>query len=195
MLEEFDVYLVGVGGQGIGLLSELLARAVDYSGQRVIGADTHGLAQRGGTVSSHVRIGEKANSVLVAPGTADMVISLERHEALRGMNDYLRDGGILVYYDTSWQPLDVRLRKAVETDNPTVSEEANRRNITLVRVYLDTLDDPRMQNMVVLSTIARLELVPNLKRDHYEAAIKDLLDGHSLDENLGLFNKLIEYTE
>lgn len=57
-MRSFSIFLIGVGGQGIGLLSEIIARAVDYSGQKVLGVDTHGLAQRGGVVSSHIKIGK-----------------------------------------------------------------------------------------------------------------------------------------
>ena len=84
MSESYDIYMTGVGGQGIGLLAEALARAVDRAGLSVRGCDTHGLAQRGGIVSSHLRIGASAHSPLVSPGRADLVIALEgqtcRHE-------------------------------------------------------------------------------------------------------------------
>lgn len=195
MTDKFDVYLVGVGGQGIGLLSEVLARAIDYSGQRVIGADTHGLAQRGGMVSSHIRIGKVPNSVLIACGTADMVVSLERHEALRGMNDFLKDKGTLIYYDAVWQPLGVRLRKEKEISNCLISEEAAKRGITVIRIFLEDLADSRMQNVVLLSAIARQKLLQGVKTEHYNMALKDLLSDSSLNSNLGLFNKLIEAVE
>ena len=112
--EKFDIFVIGVGGQGIGLLSEALIRAADHAGKTVRGVDTHGLAQRGGMVASHVRIGAGAHSPLVMAGQAEMVVALERHEALRGMNLYLQDGGTLVYYDAVWQPLDVRLKKQAQ---------------------------------------------------------------------------------
>jgi indolepyruvate ferredoxin oxidoreductase, beta subunit len=110
----FDIYMLGVGGQGIGLLSEALARAADHAGIQVRGVDTHGLAQRGGTVVSNLRLGPRAFSPLVEIGTADLVIALERHEAVRGVSRYLRENGTLVYYDAVWQPLDVRLGKGKE---------------------------------------------------------------------------------
>lgn len=102
--DRLNIYMIGVGGQGIGLLSETLIRAADYAGLKVRGVDTHGLAQRGGTVQSHLRIGEGIYSSLIQKGRADIVIGLERNEALRGMETYLKEGGTLIYYDTSWQP-------------------------------------------------------------------------------------------
>ena len=53
-----NIYLIGVGGQGIGLLSEVLIRAADHAGFGVTGVDTHGLAQRGGIVVSQIKIGD-----------------------------------------------------------------------------------------------------------------------------------------
>lgn len=195
MPNKFDIYLVGVGGQGIGLLSEAIARAIDYSGQRVIGADTHGLAQRGGMVSSHIRLGETPNSVLIARGNAELVISLERHEALRGMNDYLKDEGTIIYYDAVWQPLGVRLKKEREVSNHLISEEAAKRGITVIRVFLEDLADSRMQNVVLLSTIVRQGLIPGVLSEHCEVALKDLLSGSILEKNLELFGKLVEVVE
>ena len=80
-MKTFNIYLSGVGGQGIGLLSELILRAVDHAGQPVKAVDTHGLAQRGGIVVSHIRIGPAVFSPLIRPHQADLVVALERHEA------------------------------------------------------------------------------------------------------------------
>jgi len=60
--------MIGVGGQGIGLLSEVLLRAVDYAGLRVKAVDTHGLAQRGGVVVSNLRMGDNVFSPLIPGG-------------------------------------------------------------------------------------------------------------------------------
>ena len=107
-MTSFNIYLTGVGGQGIGLLSEILLRSADHAGLKVKAVDTHGLAQRGGIVISHLRIGEKVFSPLIFRNQADLVVALERNEALRGLNAALKDNGTLIYYDTSWQPLEVR---------------------------------------------------------------------------------------
>jgi Pyruvate/2-oxoacid:ferredoxin oxidoreductase gamma subunit len=108
-MKRFSIYLCGVGGQGIGLLSEVLLRAADHAGLAVKAVDTHGLAQRGGIVVSQIRIGDTVHSPLICEQQADLVVSLERHEALRAVTRYVRDGGTLIYYNTVWQPLGVRL--------------------------------------------------------------------------------------
>ncbi|NUU98925.1 pyruvate ferredoxin oxidoreductase [Marinitoga sp. 1154] len=187
----FNIYLIGVGGQGIGLLSEVIIRAADKANLPVKGVDTHGLAQRGGTVSSNIRIGN-VNSPLIMKNQADLVVALERHEALRGMNDYSKNNSTVIYYDTVWQPLDVRLRKNKEINNDILLKVANKRNINLIKVYIDDLNDARMQNMAVLATMAKYNLIPNVQKNHYIAAIKDLLTGNILKNNIELFEKIYE---
>ncbi len=191
MIDKFDIYISGVGGQGIGLLSEALIRAIDYSGQRAIGADTHGLAQRGGIVVSHLRIGRDVNSVLIRKFTADLVVSLERHEALRAMQDYLKDGGKLIYYNAVWQPLEVRLMKENQITDSVVLREAKKRNIKVYEIFDKELKDSRMQNIVLLSYIAKYKLVPGLDSTHCISAIKDLIKGNILDQNLEVFEKVL----
>jgi indolepyruvate ferredoxin oxidoreductase beta subunit len=188
--EKFDIYIIGVGGQGVGLLSETLIRAADHAGLAVKGVDTHGLAQRGGMVVSHVRIGAGGHSPLVMAGMAEMVVALERHEALRGMNLYLQDGGTLVYYDTAWQPLNVRLKKEPMVEAAVIAKECLARKIREVRVFQAGLEDPRMQNVAVLAGICRRELVPGMNAGHVEAALNDLLAGPVLEKNLALFRKV-----
>jgi indolepyruvate ferredoxin oxidoreductase beta subunit len=111
-MKAFNIYLTGVGGQGIGLISEIILRAADHAGQPVKSVDTHGLAQRGGIVISHIRIGDNVFSPLIPSGQADLGISLERHEALRAVATVLKARGHLIYYNTVWQPLSVRLNEA-----------------------------------------------------------------------------------
>lgn len=189
-MKSFNIYLIGVGGQGIGLLSEVIIRAADKAKLNVRGVDTHGLAQRGGTVSSNIRIGENIYSPLIMKGQADLVIALERHEALRGMIDYSKNGGTVLYYDAVWQPLDVRLRKSKEIENEMVEKEANQRNVKLIRVYIDDLEDARMQNMTILAAMSKKEIIPDIRKEHYLEAIEDLLAGKVLKKNMELFERI-----
>jgi len=181
-----NIYMTGVGGQGIGLLSEVLLRAIDHSGETVRGVDTHGLAQRGGVVVSQIRTGTEAFSPLIAPGEADLVLALERHEALRGTNAFLADGGALAYYDAVWQPYEVRCGTSPEVTVKEIEELCTRRSIKLVRVYLKDLPDPRMQNTALLGEAVRGNLIPGLTREHLAAAFGDILKGAVLERNLSL---------
>jgi indolepyruvate ferredoxin oxidoreductase, beta subunit len=191
-MTKFDIFIIGVGGQGIGLMSETIARAASYAGWPTNGADTHGLAQRGGTVTSHVRLGENAHSSIIRKGTADLVISLERHEALRGMNDYLVDGGTLVFYNASWQPLSVRLGNTAETSTDEIYAQAKLRNVRVYEVFDGQLENEKFQNVAVLGCIAAHKLIPNILSGHFRFALQDLLAGNLLEANLLVFDKAIK---
>ena len=184
-----NIYMIGVGGQGIGLLSEVLIRAADLAGLPVRGVDTHGLAQRGGTVESHLRIGEELFSPLVQPGHADCVIALERHEAMRGMISYSKIGGSAVYYDAVWQPLSVRLGRTAKQEIDALEKKAVEKNITLHRVFDEQLEDTRMQNVVLLGYLCKNNVIAGIERRHYEQALSDLLSGHVLEKNMKVFTR------
>ncbi|MDR1533725.1 MAG: indolepyruvate oxidoreductase subunit beta [Planctomycetota bacterium] len=90
-----SVLLAGVGGQGILLASNILARAALLSGRDVKTNEVHGMAQRGGSVVAEIRFGPKVHSPLIAPGGADVLAALEETEALRYAS-YLAPGGLAV---------------------------------------------------------------------------------------------------
>ena len=90
-----SIVLCGVGGQGTILASKLLAAAAMAKGLPVKTAETIGMAQRGGSVFSHVRIGDGAVSPLIGRGRADLIIAFEPAEAVRQL-PFLREGGTVV---------------------------------------------------------------------------------------------------
>ena len=187
-MKKMNITLLGVGGQGIGLLSETLLRAFDHAGLSVKGVDTHGLAQRGGSVVSHLRIGFPNGNPLVEEGKADLLMALERTEALRGMEIWLRDGGKCFYYDANWQSLPVRLGKSPEITEEDLQREAQKRKIALTRIYHHDLPDPRMQNMVLLGRAVREGALGKLEKKHVKRALEDLLGGALLNQNIALLD-------
>lgn len=108
---EKDILLCGVGGQGIVLASKLIAAAAMTKGHTVHSAETIGMAQRGGPVTSHIRIGSRASSPLIPIGSADMMIAFEPAEAVRCLRFLKRDG--LVIANT------VPMRPTTESLRPT----------------------------------------------------------------------------
>ncbi len=90
-----NVLMAGVGGQGIILASEVLAKAAAESGLVVKKSDVHGMAQRGGAVTSHVRFGDAVHSPLIPDGETDILMASEALEGLRSLN-YLKPGGRIV---------------------------------------------------------------------------------------------------
>lgn len=180
----FDIVFAGVGGQGIGLLAETVARAADAAGLQVRGVDTHGLAQRGGAVASHLRIGSDAHGPLVRARRADLVCALERHEALRAAGTFLKDGGTIVVFDTVWQPLGVRTKRVAESPWSDLERAVAARAGRLLRVFRDDLPDARYQNAALLAEVSKQGLIPGLSAEHYRAALSDILGGEALERNL-----------
>lgn len=91
-----DIVICGVGGQGTVLASKILAASAMECGEIVHSAETIGMAQRGGSVTSHVRIGEEAFSPLVPYGHADMILAFEPAEAVRNLMYLKKDGLVIV---------------------------------------------------------------------------------------------------
>jgi indolepyruvate ferredoxin oxidoreductase, beta subunit len=83
-MQALNIVVCGLGGQGILFMTRILGWFALERGYRIIGAETHGMAQRGGSVTSHFRLGEVQGS-MVRRGTADILISLDEHEACRNM--------------------------------------------------------------------------------------------------------------
>lgn len=91
-----DILLCGVGGQGTVLASKLIASAAMRGGDIVHSAETIGMAQRGGSVTSHVRIGAQAYAPLIPLGAADMILAFEPAEAVRNLCYLKKDGFVVV---------------------------------------------------------------------------------------------------
>ncbi len=106
MSDTRSIVLVGVGGQGILLASEILAQAAMQAGYAVKTNEVHGMAQRGGSVIAQVRYGSEVHSPLVAKGTASVLGALEQIEALR-FADFLAPGGLAVVSAQSIVPVTV----------------------------------------------------------------------------------------
>ncbi|PNU19025.1 indolepyruvate oxidoreductase subunit beta [Geothermobacter hydrogeniphilus] len=112
----FNIVIAGVGGQGVLMASRVLAESALASGLDIKQNEVHGMAQRGGSVISFVRMGEKVASPVVMPGSADLLISFEPLEALRYLH-YLKPGGRLVYNKISINPSTVAAGLAVYPDD------------------------------------------------------------------------------
>ncbi|HCC35389.1 MAG TPA: pyruvate ferredoxin oxidoreductase [Ruminococcaceae bacterium] len=96
--------IAGVGGQGTVLMSRLIGAAAIKKGFEVRGTETIGMAQRGGSVTSHVRMGEKIHSPLIPQGKADTVIAFEPGEAVRVL-PFLKPDGVIIVCDRAVPPV------------------------------------------------------------------------------------------
>ncbi len=103
-----DILICGVGGQGTVLASRIIAAAAMAEGHTVHSAETIGMAQRGGPVTSHVRIGDEAYSPLIPLGKADLIIGFEPSEVVRNIA-YLSAEGIAVVNTAAVKPVTASL--------------------------------------------------------------------------------------
>ncbi|MFZ5641853.1 MAG: indolepyruvate oxidoreductase subunit beta [Bacillota bacterium] len=106
--KEIDVLMVGVGGQGAILASKILAQVAQDQGYEVKVSEIHGMAQRGGSVVTHVRIGEKVHAPIISEGRADVILAFEQLEAMRWIH-YLKPGGTVIINDQVIAPVPVLL--------------------------------------------------------------------------------------
>lgn len=103
-----NIVLCGVGGQGTVLASKLIAAAAMKKDIPVMSAETIGMAQRGGSVFSHIRMGEGLYAPMIAKGTADIIIGFEPGEAVRQL-PYLREGGQVIVSQRAIMPVTATL--------------------------------------------------------------------------------------
>ncbi|MGI6701442.1 MAG: indolepyruvate oxidoreductase subunit beta [Christensenellales bacterium] len=101
-----NILIAGVGGQGTLLASRVLGEYARIKGYDCKLSEVHGMAQRGGSVVTHVRIGDKVNSPVIEAGGADIIIAFEELEALR-VRHYLKEGGIMLINSQKIMPMPV----------------------------------------------------------------------------------------
>ena len=102
-MKKLDLLITGVGGQGVILASDIIGDAAIAAGYDIKKTDALGMAQRGGSVTSNVRIAPQVRSPLIKTGEADMLLAFEKLEAAR-WSHYLRPGGIAIVNDHALPP-------------------------------------------------------------------------------------------
>lgn len=105
-MKNLNMLLVGVGGQGTILASKIIAEVAMLEGHDVKMSEIHGMAQRGGSVVTQVRMGEKVYSPLIEEGEADFIVAFETLEAWR-WSHYLAEGGTMVVNEQKIEPMSV----------------------------------------------------------------------------------------
>ena len=183
-----NVMLAGVGGQGVLIASETVAWAALAGGLQAKQSEIHGVAQRGGSVVSHVRFGSRVHSPLIRCGEVDFLVAAERLEALRYAH-YLRAGGTIIMDDRAIKP--IHLPDEPEQLYPEKVPEFLRTkgHRVLVVAALETaiaLGDKRCANVVLLGALAtRL----NLAEAACQTAMKKRFPGKTLALNRRAFAK------
>lgn len=168
-----NILLVGVGGQGIILASKVLSEGLINAGYDVKMSEVHGMAQRGGSVTTQVRYGEKVYSPIIGKGQADIIVSFEKMEALR-MLEYLKKDGVVVVNDYAIPSLPVLTGAAQYPEG--VIEKLESKVKTIVFNAADVareLGNPKTQNIVLLGALIKAIGLEDLDWDAaIEACVK-----------------------
>ncbi|MFV1970328.1 MAG: 2-oxoacid:acceptor oxidoreductase family protein [Acidimicrobiia bacterium] len=181
--------LAGVGGQGVILASMIVADALVRAGHDVKQSEVHGMAQRGGSVFSHIRWGSNVQSPLVEKGSAEVLAAFEWAEAIRWV-EYVRDGGAVVAdVCTIVPPGACNDRRAWATSYPAIDVDlfSDRRLKTRLIDASTTaaeLGNARAANSVILGSVAAFLDIDDA---HWEAAIGRLVPKGTEDVNLAAF--------
>ncbi len=185
-VKTFNVSLVGVGGQGILLTSDVLAKVAALAGLDVKKSEIHGMAQRGGSVISQVRFGERVYSPIIADGTSDLLVSFERLETLRWRH-LLADGGQVLMNDVDLTPVTVSTgqQPAVADLDARLAAEYPR----MIRIKADEiaagLGNRRCMNMVIAGA---LSTITPFDADLWKEAARQRLPAKLVDLNLKAFD-------
>ena len=174
------VLLCGVGGQGTILAADLLARAAEESGLDVKVSEIHGMAQRGGAVTTVVRFGDKVQSMIADLGSADCVVSFETTEALRNL-PYVKEGGSLFVNDEAIKPLPVATGRA---SMPEHARERLRDAGAMLIPATELAGTTKAANVVLLGALSR---ALGFSADVWERVIAARVPEKYLDVNLEAF--------
>ena len=195
-MTQYNILLAGVGGQGLMLLSQVMGDACTRSGIKVVVGAQHGLAQRSGSISAHVRIGD-AYSPLIPYGTADLIIAMDAMEALRYV-EYLKQGGTVVMNSRMMHP-------PLETSPIVKNRQEKRMYVTLEQVKAQlgkvagrVIDidaekvaveagNPRTENVVLLGAASALSGFP-IQTEPLKDSVKRIVPERAVDANLKAFN-------
>lgn len=186
MPEITNILICGTGGQGILLASEVISGAALLSGLDVRKSEVHGMAQRGGSVVSHVRFGPSVSGSLVEEGAADLVLALEKLEALRWMH-FLSPTGRLLSTDLEILPLTVSTGKEAYPDvEAELGASGASYRILPARAEAEALGDNRVVNTFMLG--AASTVLP-LDRGALVDTMTSMLPAKAREVNLKAFER------
>ncbi|UYO99564.1 indolepyruvate oxidoreductase subunit beta [Oceanotoga sp. DSM 15011] len=187
--ETKNILLVGVGGQGIILTSKIISTALLNAGYDVKMSEVHGMAQRGGSVTTQIRYGEQVYSPIIGKGQADVLISFEKMEAMRWI-EYLKPDGLLVINDHEIQSAPILSGKAEYPEG--IIEELKTKVKTLIipatKIAIE-LGNIKTQNIVLLAPLTKALGLENID---WEKSIKNNVKEKFIDMNLKAYKKGLE---
>lgn len=180
-----NIRLAGVGGQGILVASELLCDVLLASGYDVKKSEIHGMAQRGGTVNSDVRFGEKVHSPIIPPGEVDILLAFEQMEALRYLPS-LKQGGTVIINEQRILPASVASGK-VEYPSDIEAQVLFRTGTMASTNALGLANEAGSPRSVNVCLLGILSAFLDIEMPVWEKAITERFANRGLEVNLKAF--------
>lgn len=176
--------IVGVGGQGTLLASRILGNAVISEGYDVKVSEVHGMSQRGGSVVTYVKYGDKVFSPIIDRGEADMILAFEKLEAARAL-PYLKEGGTVILNDREIAPMPV-ITGAAEYPDGLVADIASKAKVIAIDALSLSLEagSAKAVNVVLIGVLARSS---DISKEVWIQTIKDTVPAKFLELNLKAF--------
>ncbi len=174
MSDTLNITLVGVGGQGTLLASEILCHVALLAGKDVKKSEVHGMAQRGGSVVSQVRMGEKVYSPLIGIGETDILVSFEKVEALRFAH-FLSPDGVALVNDQEIRPVTVSSGQAEWPDDLDGKLKAAFPKLELIPALkiARELGNVRVVNVVMIGALSNhMDIDDSIWRESIRALVK-----------------------
>jgi indolepyruvate ferredoxin oxidoreductase beta subunit len=188
---KLDLIFTGVGGQGVVVLSDIFCEAAVLDGFDVAKAEIHGMAQRGGSISAHVRIGDKVLSPLIERGTGDIIVGFEILESARALPMLKKKGTVVV--NTKYIPPNTTLQGSAKPLKPEELLTLMRRKAQSVYevdgIHIaNKLGNPLVVNIVLLGAISA---IPEnaIKQESFQQAISSRLKEKYIKLNLEAFQQ------
>ena len=190
--QEMNIVIVGVGGQGTLLTSKIMAQLAMEEQMNVKVSEVHGMAQRGGSVITHVRIGEQVHAPLVTSASADFLLAFEPLEAARAIS-YLKPEGVMIVNSQQISPITVLSGALTYPENPhlsAVSESQTAESLDAFALAVEA-GSYRAVNIVLLGVLSRhLPFAP----EDWDAAIEACVPPKTLAVNRKAFAAGRSYT-
>ncbi len=190
MSETKSTLLAGVGGQGTILMSKVFTAGLVHAGYDVKMSEVHGMAQRGGSVSTQVRYGEKVFSPIIGRGEADVLVAFEKMEAVR-YSEFLKPTGTALINDVEIMPLPVASgAKGYPGNVLEAMQSAFRVRVIPASNLAEELGNIRCTNIVLLGALINALGLDNID---WKAALAETLPSKILKLNLNAFEAGFHY--
>ena len=185
----------GVGGQGLMLVSNIIGLTCAEFGLNIRTAETHGLAQRSGSIYTHIRIGDDVFSPLIPYGEADVLLGMEAIETLRYI-EFLKPNGVIILNDYIWQPVQSTFDRVNYSEVKYVEVQdiiEKMKKITSKIFILNASDlaskagNPLTSNVILLGALSKIEGFP-ISKDKLKSMIPKVVPSKAIEDNLKAFD-------